>query len=192
MGKIVKRYDWYRPCFVECKDKIDDYQITDIIIYNEDGIITRTGQGYFDNNEILEFKDEVIFRAKQNFTRKENFIVRHKRDTILNETLYDLYIYVDNVDLVFTGYIKKYNNVYKRYTINNIEFLEYVKSLEKDLWVIKGQFEEEMKKLVTYKLPYEEIELDEICENLKRINKEIRNEIKRIADYIPSEKDEKN
>ena len=79
------------------------YELDDIIIYNESGIIAETGCGWFkeqynNNNSFKEGStiDPIHLRKSVDLTKKENFIVKDNDRTY--ETRYVLYIYYKNVN----------------------------------------------------------------------------------------------
>lgn len=79
------------------------YELDNIIIYNEDGIITQTGGGWFreqynNNNTFKEGTtiDPIHLRKSVDLTKKENFIIKDTERTY--ETRYVLYIYYKNVN----------------------------------------------------------------------------------------------
>ena len=180
MGKLYTPYSWYRCCAVECKDKLDDYILDNIIFYNESGEVAKVGQGHFDNNEILEFKGEVIYRNKVNFERQENFVVKSKDSSLFVDKRYILYIYINNVDLKYKGLIKDDGCVYKQYNVNGIDF---------KVFDLKDKIKREIEKITVYDLPMEDKELSIICRNIKRYNSEIREQQEFIKNYIPCESD---
>lgn len=112
---------WYNPFFAIATNK-KTYELNDIIIYDELGSIVESGHGWFNelHNNNNTFKDgatidAIHLRKKEDFTRKENFIVFDTEYWQKNR--YKLYIYYKNV-----------NFQVERITYNN--FIECVYSLE--------------------------------------------------------------
>lgn len=170
----------------EYKDRVD---LDNIIFYNEYGIILEVGSGYFDNDEDnFSFKGYVVSRRKENLTRKENFIISSKKN-IWNEKRYTLYIYDKNVDVQYIDLIKRYENVYKLYKVNGVEILSFVKNLDTKKWHLKDLIEEQAKKIESYKLPLQNEEMKEICDNLIKYNKMLLEEQEFIKNYIPKAED---
>lgn len=170
----------------EYKDRVD---LDNIIFYNEYGIVLEVGNGYFDNDEDnFSFKGYVVSRRKENLTRKENFIISSKKN-IWNEKRYTLYIYDKNVDIQYIDLIKRYDNVYKLYKVNGVEILSFVKNLDTKKWHLKDLIEEQAKKIESYKLPLQNEEMKEICDNLIKYNKMLLEEQEFIKNYIPKAED---
>lgn len=165
-------------------------KLTNIIFYNENGVVLDLGSGHFDNtNETFTFNGFVVLRRKENFNRKENFTIKTKNDGFLDDN-YTLYIYEKNVDIKYIGLQKKYrSNVYRVYEVNGFEVLKYMKNLEEKIWSLKTKLETEIKKLDSYYLPLKEDELKKVCKNITKYNKMLLEEVEFVKNYEPKEED---
>lgn len=171
---------------IEYKDRVD---LDNIIFYNEYGMLLEVGNGYFDSEDkTFSFKGYVVARRKENFTRKENFVISSKSN-IWNEKRYTLYIYDKNVDIQYIDLEKRYSNIYKVYRVNGVEVLSFVKNLETRKWELRTLIEQEVKKLESYNLPLSNEEMKIICDNLMEYNNSLLEEQEFIKSYIPKEED---
>lgn len=167
------------------------FGLSDIIFYNEAGIIVNVGRGYFDddNDSDFTFSGTVIKKIKEDFSKKQNYVIKDKSFESIWDNNYILYIYVDNVELKYKGVKKQYNSVYKIYEVNGFTIEKHIKMLNDKIYEYKNIIETEIKKIEIYNLPLEETELKNICDNIIKYNKLIIEENKKISSYIPLEKD---
>lgn len=161
-------------------------ELDKICVYDENGVIISQNFGYFDNDEELSIKQEVVLRRKINFERKENFVVKAE-DSFYNR--YCLYIYVENVDLQKKGLVKDYFSVYRVYTINGIEVKVRLKYLNEQKDRARNLFDIAVRSLNNLTLPIAENELSKICNDLQKYNSLYIEESKKIDNYIPKEED---
>lgn len=162
------------------------FSLCKICFYDETGVIVSNG-GYFDNDEELTFNGEVVKRNKENFTRKENFVMRTDNNTWDNN--YALYVYVKNVDFKYIGLRKHINSVYRVYTVNGIEVKKHLKNLDSKIWEYKDLLEKEKDKIQGYKLPLDKEEMKKICKNIIKYNDLLIKEKQFIEEYEPTEDD---
>lgn len=183
------RLSYTRVCsvYVESKDKY--FQLNNIAFYDEKGIIVEVGQGYFDNDEDFIFNGNVVYKLKENFSNKQNYVMKSKNNSYSWNSNYTLYVYIGNVDFKYEGLIKRYNNIYKKYSVNGIEVKSFIKSLEDNSWRYKDEIEKCAKKIERYILPLEENEMKDICKRIVKYNKLLLAEQQWIKDYEPNVED---
>lgn len=109
MNNLTHDCKWYNPFTAITKD-LKGYEIDNIIIYNERGVLIQTGRGWFDteyssNNCIdgLEITPEIIRKIKVDFTKKDNFIIKSEQQCYYDNTRYTLYLYYKNIDYKYLG-----------------------------------------------------------------------------------------
>lgn len=184
MGKISKLYkkaDWYRPLYTITKSG-NEVELNNIIIYDEKGIVVQTKCGYFDNDKGIDIKGEIVKKIKENFTKKENYVLKGE-EQYSNNTVYDLYVYRDNVNVQFLGFEKTLSFIMVKYNVNGGEFKTLYKTIEGNKYIYENRFKELKNGIKDYSLPMEEEELDMICKELIEVNKKIIEEKKRIKDF---------
>lgn len=164
------------------------YSLCAIHFYNEKGDVIVQDYGYFDNNEILSFKGNVIRKIKVDFSKKENFVIKSKKSYNFDND-YELYIYINNVDFKYVGLKKEYECVFRVYTANGIEIKQNIKFLKSKFWEISSLLEKEKNKIENYKLPLEQKEIEEICSNIVKYNQMLIEENKKMKEYVPKEED---
>lgn len=186
------RLSFTRVCsvYVESKDKY--FQLNNIAFYDEKGIIVEVGQGYFDNDEDFIFNGNVVYKLKENFSNKQNYVMKSKNNSYSWNNNYTLYVYIGNVDFKYEGLIKRYSNIYKKYSVNGIEVKSFVKSLEDNSWRYKDEIEKCAKKIERCVLPLEENEVKDICKRIVKYNKLLLAEQQWIKDYEPNVEDLEN
>lgn len=98
MKLYTSRY--YNPFFIDLGAK--SYEISNILFYDEVGVICSTGHGWFgsgnNNFNVFTIDAECVLKRKIDFNSKTPFIVADGKD-ILNKTKYALYIPKDVIGL---------------------------------------------------------------------------------------------
>lgn len=181
ISKLYKKADWYRPLYTITKSG-NEVELNNIIIYDEKGIVVQTKCGYFDNDKGIDIKGEIVKKIKENFTKKENYVLKGK-EQYSNNTVYDLYVYRDNVNLQFLGFEKSADLIMAKYNINGGEFRILYTTISGNKYIYENRFKELKDEIKNYSLPMEEEELDMICEELIEVNKKIIEEKKKIKDF---------
>ena len=91
MKLYTSRY--YNPFFIDLGAK--SYEISDILFYDEIGVVCSTGHGWFgsgnNNFNVFTIDADCVLKRKIDFNSKTPFIVADGKD-ILNKTKYALYI----------------------------------------------------------------------------------------------------
>lgn len=84
---------YYNPFFIDLSEK--SYEISNILFYDEVGVICSTGHGWFgsgnNNFNVFTIDADCALKRKVDFNSKTPFIVADGKD-ILNKTRYALYI----------------------------------------------------------------------------------------------------
>lgn len=86
---LTKREMWYNPMFIKDANSDKFYELSDIRIYDERGVMTSTRCGWFRDSDRHEINLNVIYhkRNKINFDRDECFIAHSDKKNCV-----DLYI----------------------------------------------------------------------------------------------------
>ena len=143
------------------------YELSNIIIYNENGILFETNCGWFDrgnNNFGSCFVGDIVgIKRNINFSKKENFLTKDNLCTY--DTRYILYIYYKNVNYIAKGltldnyWLNINATIFDNYHIENtigerehfVKKLQYSKELSENLEAIDNynfnyHFEETLKR----------------------------------------------
>lgn len=185
---LVRLSQWYRPLNVLVENRNGYFELGDIKFYDETGVIASVGYGYFDDDKELTINGNVIFKIKEDFSKKINYVISQKKSYSM-ERRYELYVYIGNVDFKYIGLEKQYENIYKIYNVNGIEVRKNVCSLTMNKWRYRDMIENETKKIESYKLPLKDEEMTEICDNILKYNKLLLDEEQWIKDYEPTVED---
>lgn len=185
---LVRLSQWYRPLNVLVENRNGYFELGDIKFYDETGVIVSVGYGYFDDDKELTINGNVIFKIKEDFSKKINYVISQKKSYSM-ERRYELYVYIGNVDFKYVGLKKQYENIYKVYNVNGIELRKNVCSLTMNKWRYRDMIENETKKIEGYKLPLKDEEMTEICNNILKYNKLLLDEEQWIKDYEPTVED---
>lgn len=102
---LVKQNEWYNP-YVAIDEKGNAYELENIVIYSENGVLLDTDRGLFgDNNRLGDVAIGTIKRRmKRDFSIKENFIIKEEQKSYRIDNKYTLYIYYKNINCNFIGY----------------------------------------------------------------------------------------
>lgn len=181
---------FYRPT-VEVENK-GKFLISNIKVYNDNGVIVSIdGSDFGGEYSCLEINGKVVYKIKENFNKKINYVLSNKEYTL--EKSYTLYIYVDNVDFKVIDILKdNFGLIYKHFSINEIDFKIPIINLSKNIYNYKNLIEEETNELKSYKFPFEPTELEKICNNITKYNNLILEEEKWIKEYKPTIEDLKD
>ena len=167
MISLYRTSSMWRPLSLMCNGK--EYELGNIIFFNENGIITEVGFGYFDDDKERNFEGSVVRKLKADFKMKDNFIVKSPKDYSY-ETRYDLYVYEGNVDIKFLGKEQKYfGDIYTHWKINDNKAENIIKLIAEKFGYNKTGIEENL--------------FNERIKELKAINKQILEEVENIKNY---------
>ena len=188
MTKLYRTSSCYKPLSLEVGGK--GYVLNSFVFYNKDGIIFKTNKGWLDNEFEPNFEFEVVKKLKENFTKKEAYILKSKEYS-LSGVSYDLYIHEDLVGLKEPIYRIASNMVFATYNsdIENFKFDIFMKSLENDLHNVRKEIGELGKELESYRVSSEVLEstilkLVELKEKLREEEKKLKNYT--VEDYLNS------
>ena len=181
---------FYRPT-VEIENK-GNFLIGNIKIYDNTGVIARIDVSDFkEEDNYLEINGKVVYKIKENFDKKINYIIPNKKNIF--EKNYILYIYVGNVDFKVIDILKdNFGLIYKHFSINEIDVKIPIINLNKNIYDYQKLIEEETNKLKSYNFPFEQTELEKICNNITKYNNLILEEDKWIKEYKPTIEDLKD
>jgi len=103
-ANLIKQ-TYLNPFLVEDKNG-NIYNIENIRVYSEKGIILETDRGWFgDNNDLGSvYIGEISLRRKRDLNGTENFLFKEEKKSYRLEHNYTLYIYYKNIDCKFIGY----------------------------------------------------------------------------------------
>lgn len=184
-SKLYRVKQWYRPLHVEINDR--EFELSNIIIYNKNGVILEVGYGYFDSDKELTINGEITKKIKIDFNNKINYIVLDKSDSYKAYKTYNIYIHIDNIKFEDLGQIKRYDSIYNRYMINGIEVIKYRYDLAEYQKELSRQAKNEVEKLVgmfgVFTKGNDENELTEIFDKIKELNKKILKETEKIKNF---------
>lgn len=168
----IRQNGYYRPYPIMVNNRW--YYVNNIHLYNEDGVVTSTGCGWFQRNgyptdiESIELPvKEIKLRRKPKFDGVVFAMI--SRDDILNDTRAELYIPCDMLGIHFTcnKLEKSIWQVYKIYDgEQEIHIRQYVCSIDGELSDIRAKYDKlyndsESYKLISYS--------DEVISNLDKM-----------------------
>ncbi len=191
-NKLTRENNFIRTLYASVEKMNNVAELSAICVYDKNGIICKHDFGYFDNDYELEFNGTVVRKLKENFTGKENYVIKAGRDDIWGGTRYVMYIHKDNVNLEYLGMDKMYSCVYDVYMVNGKAKIKILlKNLEVEFNRYVCLLEKEIKKIKIYNLPLAENDMKQICENLMKYNTLVIQEKEKIKNYVPTEEDRK-
>ena len=171
---ISRKANWYRPYYVMASGR--EYKLEKIHFYNDGKIIVSTNCGWLENEkgyDIENFElpiEEIKTRRKESFNG-EVFVISKGKESYTNELLAELYIPTDMLDIQFVENKIEYKNqvraIYKGK--QDIYISTYIKSLDKELNKIRGQYEEIYKGCDGYNLGFHTEDIIEKLDNLKAL-----------------------
>lgn len=182
---LIKQDSLYRILSVYCDSRKDYVELDSIRFFNKNGVVTET-DAYFDNFESFYFYGNVLLKRKEDFEIKDNYVMKY-----ITEDRYILYINIDNIDLKYVGLEKNGYYIYRKYIVNDrVEFSSFVKSIADKVYLLKNKIEDNVKILSKmYDYPLEQTEIENLCNDIIKYNKELVIEEDRIKNYIPKEED---
>lgn len=165
----------------------DNYSLSKIVFFNENGIITKINCGYFDDDKGRSFKGTCVRKLKEDFNYKDNFVMKDF-DTSW-EKKYILYVYEKNVDLKYLGKEKKYfGEIYSLWQVNDYKFSIYEKTLCENLYSLNNESKKIAEEILDFFDFYSNKGADEKIltskmTKLKKLNKKILQEVDYINNY---------
>lgn len=191
--------NWYRPYYVVVNNKL--YKVDKIKFYKDNAIMVETQSGWLErvDGDIKEIElpiDEIKLKRKETFDGKV-FIISKGKEWCGNETIVDLYIPADMLNIHFAKHEIKYQQLRAVYEgEHNIYISVYVKSLTVELEAIRDEYEKVYKQLDGYSMRtnradiiYDNIDkLKELAEKYKAEQKRVY-ELK-VEDVVEDKDDE--
>lgn len=191
--------NWYRPYYVLVNSKW--YKVDKIKFYKDNAIMVESQSGWLErvDGDIKEIElpiDEIKLKRKETFDGKV-FIISKGKEWCGNETIVDLYIPADMLNIHFAKHEIKYQQLRAVYEgEHNIYISVYVKSLTVELEAIRDEYEKVYKQLDGYSMRtnradiiYDNIDkLKELAEKYKAEQKRVY-ELK-VEDVVEDKDDE--
>ena len=191
--------NWYRPYYVVVNNKL--YKVDKIKFYKDNAIMVESQSGWLErvDGDIKEIElpiDEIKLKRKEAFDGKV-FIISKGKEWCGNETIADLYIPADMLNIHFAKHEIKYQQLRKVYEgEQGIYISVYVKSLIVELEAIRNEYDEVYKQLDGYSMKtsradiiYDNIDkLKELAEKYKAEQKRVY-ELK-VEDVVEDKDDE--
>ena len=172
MKNLVKQASWYNPRLA-VDEKGNGYELDNIIIYCENGIIFETGKGWFEGHDEDMDIGKITKRNVTKFDRKENFIVKCKKDW--TEDRYILYIYYKALNIKFKEYKivgSFFNSIYE---IDGKEESEVIGYTDRKSSTIKygEELEKAFKTIDTYNFDRHFDEIEKAIKTIKKAKKDL-------------------
>lgn len=184
---LLKQNDWYNT-YVAIDEKGNCYDLENIIIYSENGVLLETDHGWFgDNNRLGDVAiGKIKRRMKRDFSRKENFIIKEKQKNYRIDNRYTLYIYYNNINCNFIGYsidslfLKTNFTILDNYKIDDV--IGFVKNKSNDI-AYSEELKEAYKKVDCYNFEYNPEELEKAITLIREKQKEYKKAIEEEKNY---------
>ena len=178
---LVRENNWYNP-MTAITEKGEAYELDNIIIYNEKGILIETKKGWFDhgNNDFeegdgLEIIPAIKRKIKVNFESKENFVVRSEEKSYRDCQKYTLYIYYKNVNYKYNGMTLDNIFLNLNYSIlNQYNYSVVIGDRNTKSYSIEydEKLQEAMKKIDNFNFSYHGDELQKALKTISKYQKE--------------------
>lgn len=196
---IGRAFSWHRPYYILVNNKW--YKVNKIKFYKDNQVIVESQSGWLEteSKDIKELElpiNEIKLKRKEAFDGKV-FIISKGKEWCGNETIADVYIPADMLNIHFAKHEIKYQQLRKVYEgEQGIYISVFVKSLLVELNAIREEYEEIYKQLDIYSMKtnradivYENInKLKELAEKYKAEQKRVY-EFK-VEDVVAEEKDD--
>ena len=176
---------WHRPYYVLVNNKW--YQVDKIKFYKDNEILVESNSGWLEteNGDLKEVElptEEIKLKRKENLDGKV-FIISKGKEWCGNDTIADLYIPADMLGVHFVRHEIAYKTQVRAIFEGEqgIYISKYVKSLDSELYVIRGQYEEVYKRVSDTCLSvYKEEDVLADIDKLKELAEKFKAERKRI------------
>lgn len=176
--------NWHRPYYVVVNNKL--YKVDKIKFYKDNAIMVESQSGWLErvDGDIKEIElpiDEIKLKRKETFDGKV-FIISKGKEWCGNETIADVYIPADMLNIHFAKHEIKYQQLRKVYEgEQGIYISVYVKSLTVELEAIRNEYDEVYKQLDGYSMKANRADIvyDNI-DKLKELAEKYKAEQKRV------------
>lgn len=179
MKNLERIANWFNP-MQATTNKRESFELDNIVIYSENGILIETGRGWFDNgnNEIkdgLEIKPEIVKKIKIDFNCKQNFVARSEQKEYRFDRKYTLYLYYKNINYKFEGLTLDSLFLNLNYSILN-NYKNYIvigdRRKKSDSIQYSNKLEENLKKIDLYHFDFKPEEFKKALKEIAKIHKE--------------------
>lgn len=186
-NNLLKQAAWYNVyCAID--EKGNAYELENIIIYSDWGVLLETNRGWFgDNNDLGDVAIGTIKRRmKKDFSRKENFIIKEEQKSYRIDNKYTLYIYYKNINCKFIGYsidslfLKTNFTILDNYKIDDV--IGFTKN-KSDSIVYSDELKEAYKKIDSYNFERHPEELEKAIKLIRKKQKEYKKELEEEENY---------
>lgn len=178
MKNLKRMCNWYNP-FTAITNKGEAFELDNIIIYSEDGILIETDKGWIsqsnNDRDELEIKPDIKRKTKIDFNCKENFVIRSEQKSYKLDRRYTLYLYYKNVQYAFNGLELDSLFLNIKYTILGDYQNEIVigdRHKKSDAIRYQEKFKQEVAKIDSYHLQYHGNEFKKALKELAKIQKD--------------------
>lgn len=186
-NNLIKQAAWYNVyCAIDEKGNI--YELENIIIYSEAGILLETDRGWFgDNDDLGDVAIGTIKRRmKKDFSRKENFITKEEKKSYRIDNKYTLYIYYKNINCNFIGYsidslfLKTNFTILHNYKIDDV--IGFTKNKSNSI-AYSEELKEAYKKVDSYNFEDHPEELEKAIKVIRKKQKEYKKALEEEENY---------
>ena len=186
-NNLLKQAEWYNVyCAID--EKGNAYELENIIIYSESGVLLETDRGWFGNNNDLGdiAIGTIKRRMKKDFSRKENFIIKEAKKSYKIDNNYTLYIYYKNINCKFIGYsidslfLRSNFTILDNYKIDDV--IGFTKNKSNSI-AYSDELEEAYKKVDSYNFKYNPEELEKAIKLIREKQKQYKKALEEEENY---------
>lgn len=186
-NNLLKQVAWYNVyCAID--EKGNAYELENIIIYGDCGVLLETDRGWFgDNNDLGDVAIGTIKRRmKKDFSRKENFITKEEKKSYRIDNKYTLYIYYKNINCNFIGYsidplfLRTNFTILDNYKIDDV--IGFTKDKSNTI-AYSEELKEAYKKVDSYNFEYHPEELEKAIKLIRKKQKEYKKALEEEGNY---------
>ena len=186
-NNLLKQAAWYNVyCAID--EKGNAYELENIIIYSDCGVLLETDRGWFGyNNDLGDVAIGTIKRRmKKDFSRKENFIIKEEQKSYRIDNKYTLYIYYKNINCKFIGYsidslfLRTNFTILDNYKIDDV--IGFTKN-KSDNIAYSDELKEAYKKIDSYNFERHPEELEKAIKLIRKKQKEYKKALEEEENY---------
>ena len=184
---LVKQNEWYNS-YNAIDEKGNCYELENIIIYSENGVLLETDRGWFgDNNRLGDVAIGTIKRRmKRDFLKRENFIIKEEKKSYRIDHNYTLYVYYKNINCNFIGYsidslfLRTNFTILNNYKIDDV--IGFVKNKSNGI-AYSDELKEAYEKVDSYNFQYHPEELEKAIKLIREKQKEYKKALEEEENY---------